>query len=259
MADAIFATDRGYNCKQSIEFVSNKLGSTCFGNHKRSLDFPFVFGEGPIRKRHKGMVVSEKGCRAIYSDKQRIRSRYSRRQVQASVYRESFSGRIADVYSNNERMLSSTKFKLVPREAFRGNVDAPRMKELGIVYDLSVAAENSAHSSQITSLGRLKLAKWYGSVTHLTYFQSQDPAWFLLREFVFSSRTASIFFRETATSFDENLNALLQLLCGIDLHPYGAQVEHESHIMPLQRDKWDAVITCIRIKKTNFWKSLARH
>ena len=33
MADAIFAADREYNCKQSIEFVSNKLDSTCFGTH----------------------------------------------------------------------------------------------------------------------------------------------------------------------------------------------------------------------------------
>ena len=123
------------------------------------------------------------------------------------------------------------------------------MKELGIVYDLSAAADNSAHSSQITPLGRLELEKWYESVTHLTYFQSPDPAWFLLRDFVFSSRTASIFFRETATSFDENLNALSQLLCGIDLHPYGPQVEHECQIMPLLRDKWDAVITCMGIRK----------
>ena len=74
------------------------------------------------------------------------------------------------MYSNNERMFSSSKFTLVPREAFRGNVDTTRMKELGIVYDLTAAVENSAHSSQITSLGRLKLEKWYESVTHLTYF-----------------------------------------------------------------------------------------
>ena len=187
MADAIFAADRGYNCKQSIEFVSNKLGSSCFGTHKRSLDFPFVFGEGPIRKRHKGMVVSEKGFRAIWSAKQKIPSGSSRRQVQASVYRESFSGRIGAVYSNNERMLSSTKFTLDSREAFRGNVDTTRIEELGIVYDLSAAAENSAHSSQITSLERLKLEKWYESGTHLTYFKSQGPAWFLSRALVSSS------------------------------------------------------------------------
>ena len=157
MADAIFATDQGYNCKQSIEFVSNKPGSTCFGTQNRSLDFGFVFSEGPIRKRYKGMVVSEKGCRAIYSPKQKIRSGSSRRQVQASVYRNSLLGRIAAVYSNNERMLSSTKFKLVPREEFRGNVDTTRMTELGIVYDLSVAAENSAHSSQNYISGETKV------------------------------------------------------------------------------------------------------
>ena len=90
MADAIFAADRGYNCKQSIELVSNKLGSTCFGTHKRSQDFPCVFGEGPIGKRHKGMVVSEKGCRAIYSVKQKIRSRSSR-----DKFRPPFTARVS--------------------------------------------------------------------------------------------------------------------------------------------------------------------
>ena len=57
MADAIFAADRGYNVKETISFINETLGATGLGTHKRSLDFPYVFGNGPIAKRHKGMPV----------------------------------------------------------------------------------------------------------------------------------------------------------------------------------------------------------
>ena len=67
MTDAVFAADRGYNSTETIQLINERLGATAIGSHKRSLDYPFVFGDGPISKKHKGMIVSEKGCRAVYS------------------------------------------------------------------------------------------------------------------------------------------------------------------------------------------------
>ena len=67
MDDAIFASDRGYNAKETIRFLCEKLKASAIGTHKRSLDFPFVFGEGNISKKHKGMVIAERGYRSTYS------------------------------------------------------------------------------------------------------------------------------------------------------------------------------------------------
>ena len=65
MLDSLFAADRGYNEVASIASLNETLGASCIGAYKRSLSFPFVFGDGALRKRHKGMVISEKGCRAF--------------------------------------------------------------------------------------------------------------------------------------------------------------------------------------------------
>ena len=118
MTDAIFAADRGYNARETIKFINERLGAIGIGTHKRSLDFPFVFREGPIRKKHKGMAVSEKGCRAVYSATRRPMG-YGGKSVQAVVYRESCTGRIAAFYHNNQRMFGAQKFSLIPKKGYR--------------------------------------------------------------------------------------------------------------------------------------------
>ena len=104
MPDAKFASDRGYNRAQSTKFVSTMHGATTIGTHKRSYDFPFVFGNGPIRKKRKVMVVSEKGFRAVCDARHKGRGGSPHRHVQAPVCRESYSGRVEAVYKNNERL-----------------------------------------------------------------------------------------------------------------------------------------------------------
>ena len=65
MVDSIFLSDRGYNEVGTISFLNETLGATTSGTHTRFLGYPFLFGEVPIRKKHKGKVVAEKGCRAV--------------------------------------------------------------------------------------------------------------------------------------------------------------------------------------------------
>ena len=96
MADAIFASDRDDNAKETIWFLYEKLKASAIGTHKRSLDFPFVFSEGKISKKHKGMVIAEKGFRSLYCARKK-NTASSARQVEAALYRESVSGRIATV------------------------------------------------------------------------------------------------------------------------------------------------------------------
>lgn len=106
MFDAIFPSDFGYNPRETISFVNERLGATGTSRNKRSLDYALVFGDGPITKRHKGIVVSERGCRAVYSAT-RTPSSNQGKPVQAFVYRESCSGKIAAVFHNNARLFGA--------------------------------------------------------------------------------------------------------------------------------------------------------
>jgi len=140
MTDAVFAADRGYNAKETITFLNERLCATGLGTHKRSLDYPFVFGEGPISKKHKGNKVSERGCRAVYSAKHRPSSS-NRRNIEVVVYRESIGGRIASVYHNNDRMLGGHNFTLVPKQGFRKLFSAHSLEQLQFIYDRSSRIE----------------------------------------------------------------------------------------------------------------------
>lgn len=42
----------------------------------------------------------------------------------------------------------------------------------------------------------------------LTYYQSEDPVWFLLRAFLFTSRTAHGFLADTARDYEQYLNGM---------------------------------------------------
>ena len=93
MAEANFAADRGYNSKETIKFVCTTLSPTILGTHKRDLTYPYVFGSGPISRRSRGMVVPERGCRAvcIATKKWEGPARRVGRSLEACLYRESRS------------------------------------------------------------------------------------------------------------------------------------------------------------------------
>ena len=130
MPEAVFAADRGYNSKETIEFVGGTLGASLLGTHKRDLWYPYVFGDGPITARHKGVVVSEKGCRAVYNARLRSGARSQIRQVEACIYRESCSGRIAALVHNNAAMFPSRCFTVVLKEAFRSDAAIKDLSEI---------------------------------------------------------------------------------------------------------------------------------
>ena len=60
------AADLRYCFSEVLEFL-NAQRASFIGTHKRGLDYPFVFGKGPVTRRHKGMQDTENGPRAIYS------------------------------------------------------------------------------------------------------------------------------------------------------------------------------------------------
>lgn len=121
MTDAVIAADRGYNSSQVLIFLSQVLGASLLGTHKRDLWYPFVFGDGAIRARHRGMAVSERGCRAVYNARLKNTCAAScGRPIEAVLYRESCSGRVAAMILNNPSKFHSRGFTVVPHDRFQG-------------------------------------------------------------------------------------------------------------------------------------------
>lgn len=122
MGEAIFAADRGYNTKETLNFIGNKLGASILGAHRRDLTYPFVFGSDPMSRRHKGMAVSENGCGAVYvaTLKSNSSSRPIGRDLETCLYRKSYSSRIAAMVHNNRRLFKSRSFTAVPHNRLRG-------------------------------------------------------------------------------------------------------------------------------------------
>eukprot|EP00178_Gracilaria_changii_P016681 TRINITY_DN479_c3_g1_i11.p1 TRINITY_DN479_c3_g1~~TRINITY_DN479_c3_g1_i11.p1 ORF type:complete len:1373 (+),score=138.00 TRINITY_DN479_c3_g1_i11:3191-7309(+) len=215
MTDAVFAADRGYNSQETVNFVTDRLGATGIGTHKRSLDYPFVFGEGKVRNRHKGMVVQEKGCRAVYSATRLAKERNGR-EVQALVYRESYSGRIASVYHNNRKLFGAHLFTLVPKTEFinrsLSDEDCRRFHEVYRKSHQGMESESELHPAPAASELQVFLAM--NQVRHFTLLQSEDPGWFLVRSFQFTSRTTNGFLSIFAADFEKSVLGLAEILKG---------------------------------------------
>ena len=248
MVDAVFAADRGYNSKETIDFINEKLGATGLGTHKRSLDYPFVFGDGPITKRHKGMRVSERGCRAIYSATRRPQS-CSGRAIEASVYRESYSGRIAAIYHNDKARFCSTRFTLIPKEAYRYSNLNEKLEDMQVVFDRSKLLDEyrvsmRAQATVVTrnaaptiSRPRMKVDSMLSNVNHLTLMQAEDPGWFLARAFTFTSRTTYSFIKSIASHAGDSFSALATVLSGKKLYQFAEPLSSDLEELTAQIDQ----------------------
>lgn len=267
MADAIFAYDRGYNSAETIKLFNESLGATGLGTHKRSLDFPFKFGETRNAKRHKGMEVSEKGCRVVYSATKKPSS--GGRRVQAALYRESVSGMIAAMYHNDEKLLGAHKFTLLPIQSFRGKrFDGAKLESIQVLYDRSDHTQPELAPSVNTAIRTRRSSRRRSNdelpvsnnsilincvlnrTNQLTILQSEDPGWFLARAFLFTSRTSHTFIRAIASDFSEHLKGLSHILSGVRISvnsiPLSSQVEEAEEFLCY---RFDLVLSYVNILK----------
>lgn len=205
MTDAMFAADRGYNAMETINFSNESLGATDIGTQMRSLDFPFVFGEGPIRRRHKRMTVSEKERRAVYSATCHPTG-HERGNIQAVVYRESYTGGIAAIYHNDQQLLSAHSFGLIPKNGYRQSFQAAELNQIREVYRSGRSVKRAAANDTFLPLMKVSLA--LNKVEHLTILLSEDPGWFLARAFRFTSRTMQVFLKTFASDYDRYIKGL---------------------------------------------------
>ena len=180
MPDVIFAADRGYNSKQTIHFVSEVPGASFLGTQKRDLWYPYVFGDGPISRRHNGMVVSENGCRTVYTE--RYKNGGSRTPAaggaEACVYRESFPGHVAALVRNNASLFPSRCFTIVFRDKYQEEAATRKLDSAMIVHDVPPTNEwdSRRHTrSQVQVVppasGKSRVEQVLARVTPLTYLR----------------------------------------------------------------------------------------
>lgn len=62
----LMAYDRGYITKELMEFVLYSLSADKIGTHKRTPNFPSLYGSGSVAERHKGLKIPEKGGLAVF-------------------------------------------------------------------------------------------------------------------------------------------------------------------------------------------------
>ena len=258
LPDAIFPADRGYNSKESIEFVSGVLGASILGTHRRDMWYPYVFGDGPISRRHKGMVISEKGCRAVHTARLRNgTSRASRaRAVEACVYRESCSGRVAALIHNNSSLFPSRCFTIVFRDSYRDEAATAKLGETMVLFDevLSVLdprtrAMRSKNLPVLATNGRSRVEQVLGGVMALTYLQSEDPVWFLLRAFRFTSRTGYGFIAAVARDYVTSMRGMVWLLRGKTLTEGVRELNEDADEVRLRiKVKWDTVTSALGMR-----------
>lgn len=79
-------------------------------------------------------------------------------------------------------------------------------------------------------------------VNILTLHQSEDPVWFLLKEFRFTSRTGRAFLSAVTSDFDRNVSSLGWSLMGERLS-VGSDTLPQDHLICEQafRTKWEGV------------------
>ena len=255
MPDAIIAAYRGYNSKESIAFVSNVLGASVIGTHKRDLWFLYVFGDGPISRRHRGMVVSEKGCGAVYSARLKgSASNRHMRAVEACLYRESCSGRNAAMVHNNASLFPSRCFTVVLKEIFRSPDAIVRVEDSLQVYGESREnlreGQRETRATRMRSTANVAVDQFLRRFTVLTYLQSEDPVWFLLRAFRFTSRTGHSFLSAIAREFDKHMKGLASKLAGIRMTAGADMLPVDiSDAQQCVRERWDSLMHVLGLRK----------
>ena len=180
MAEAIFGTHRGYNTKETLNFVSNKFGASSLGIQKRNLTYPFVLGSSPVSRRRKVMVVSENECRAVNvaTLKSTYSSRRMRGDLEACLYRRSCSSPITAMLHNSRSFFRSLIFTIVPHNRFREKQPLFVLQEEQIVCaaDRRVSApRNGQLSNALNTPGAKQVDYLLRRVKLLTFHQSKDP------------------------------------------------------------------------------------
>lgn len=127
----------------------------------------------------------------------------------ACLYRESCSGRIAAIFRNKSNHFPSRCLKVVFNDVFRSDSSLEKLEAALAVYDgyCNEDERTSSTTERMCALQNLRrrVEQVIGRTSVITYFYLQDPVWFLLRPFRFSSRTEHGFLAVLSRDFDHRI------------------------------------------------------
>ena len=172
------------------------------------------------------MIVSEKGCRPVYSATKKPVS--SGTKVQALLYREGYSGRISEMYHNDVKNFGAHSYTLIPKDGYRellSQEGTPRAWEVFCASDVNRKEGGRAPCRSDALRLRLNFTFALQNVQHFTLLQSEDPGWFLARSFQFTSRTTYSFLSAFCRKFVSNMFGLANNL-------RGCQWDYSTHRLP---------------------------
>ena len=178
----------------------------------------------------------------------------SGKKVQALLYREGYSGRIAAMYHNDVKNFGAHSYTLIPKDGYRelfSEEGAQQAREVFCASDVNRGEGGRALCRSDALRLRLNFTFALQNVQHFTLLQSEDPGWFLARSFQFTSRTTYSFLSSFCRNFDSNMSGLANNL-------RGRQLDYGAHRLPNDYTevtnafctKWDIVLDTIKMRKS---------
>lgn len=188
MTELIVAADRGYLSNETVRFIIHDLGASFIGTHKRAHGYPFVYGSSGLATKHRGMVIPEKGGRAVFyatkMSKGRAKAYVPGAKLTAIAYREAVNGRVALFLTSVKEF--SIGWSTVPRRVstkIAAGSDAGGLLLHGyrVIYRAGEDIERYP--------GYAAFRECLSALQELTRQQSSCKGWFIQRSFRFTSKT----------------------------------------------------------------------
>ena len=154
---------------------------------------------------------------------------------------------------------SAPKFTLVPRDNFRGVIDPNKIEELQEIHGMgsdsdgwfarrTIDANEGTRSA--VSTARMKVEAVLSRLIHCTFLQSEDPVWFLIRAFKFTSRTSDSFFRAVSKFYTDAPVGISRLIKGARLSPLTAPLPNSvEEVMDMIEIKFSTVCDVLNLRR----------
>lgn len=106
-------------------------------------------------------------------------------------------------------------------------------------------------SRQSAQIGKQLVELQLSRIKLLTFEQSSDPLWFILRSFLFTSRTAASFVTKIAADYEKNIKGMSHLLKGTPIMSGSVVLPNDVNEVQDRCDQyWDILLGTINVQKS---------
>ena len=94
----------------------------------------------------------------------------------------------------------------------------------------------------------LRVLQVFSKVRQITIFQAENPGWFLVRAFMFTSRTVGVLFSAISRNTIVHLTGVSTSLKGVRLQPDTAAMPRRTEdVLLILKERWGTVISTVGI------------